>query len=233
MRHEIPVVNEKIVLYGTPMTSSEPPLACCDQPSRRETRREERRETILEIATRHFLDHGYAGTTMSSIAASLGGSKGTLWNYYASKELLFSDVLDRATRDFRAQLGTVLNRQEPIERALRQFCHKFVERLSSPDSVALHRLVVGESGRFPEMGRIFYERLLQRVHQLLSQFIASAMAGGDLRSDDAADAAKVLTALCLAGSHQELVTGAITALAPSEAERMAAGAVDKFLRVYR
>src|SRR3546814_18554216 len=49
---------------------------------RRQARRDEnharKRRKILEIAGRHFLDHGYAAATMSAIASELGGSKTTL-----------------------------------------------------------------------------------------------------------------------------------------------------------
>ena len=233
------VVNEIIVLYSTGMETENGAAeinaagaACCDRPSRREARREERRDLILEVATRYFLEHGYAGTTMSGIAASLGGSKGTLWSYYASKELLFGDVLDRATREFREQLGLVLNRDEPLQAALLQVCFRFLQRITNSDSVALHRLVVGEAGRFPEMGRIFYERVLQRVHQPLSRFIAAAMERGDLRADDPEEAANVLTALCMANCHQKLVTGVIDRVGEDEARKVAYGAVEKFLRLF-
>ena len=45
--------------------------------SRREARRLTRREAILDVAQASFMEYGYAGTTMSAIAAMLGGSKGT------------------------------------------------------------------------------------------------------------------------------------------------------------
>lgn len=240
MRVKNGIVNQIIVLYGTSMVREDQDTAlvggrlrCCDRPSRREARREERRDSILEVATRYFLDHGYAGTTMSGIAASLGGSKGTLWSYYASKELLFGDVLDRVTRDSREQLDLVLNRDAPIEAGLLQVCDRFLKRITNADAVALHRLVVGEAGRFPEMGRIFFERVFQRVHQPLTRYIAAAMERGELRKDDPAEASNVLTALCLADCHQKLVTGVLPSLPADLAPRLARGAVDKFLRIYR
>ena len=59
-------------------------------PGKREARKEERREAILAIAKRVFLDQGYSGASMSAISAELGGSKGTLWSYFPSKEELFA-----------------------------------------------------------------------------------------------------------------------------------------------
>ena len=52
-------------------------------------RRDQRREAILEVAREVFTEEGYAAASMSTIAARLGGSKGTLYNYFKSKEELF------------------------------------------------------------------------------------------------------------------------------------------------
>src|SRR3546814_18750006 len=64
---------------------------------RRQARRDEnharKRRKILEIAGRHFLDHGYAAATMSAIASELGGSKTTLWDHFPSKQ----DPIGRAS----------------------------------------------------------------------------------------------------------------------------------------
>ena len=121
---------------------------------------------------------------MSGIAAKLGGSKGTLWNYYPSKEVLFGAVLDRATAAFREQLTLTLSPDDPIETALTKFCTKFLGKLTMPESLALHRLVVGEAARFPEMGRIFYERAPWKTQELLACYLEQAAEKGLIRCDD-------------------------------------------------
>src|SRR3546814_1468365 len=45
--------------------------------NRREERKTQRRASILEVARRSFFEKGYAATTMSGIAATLGGSQST------------------------------------------------------------------------------------------------------------------------------------------------------------
>jgi len=209
-----------------------PDTSCCPPLTRREARREERREAILDVAARYFLEHGYAATTMSGIAAALGGSKGTLWSYYASKELLFADVLERVTSEFRAQLSLALNPDEPVETGLRQFCSRYLARLTHPDGLALHRLVMGEVSRFPEVGRIFYERAPRPVHELLATFLERAMERGELRRADPLEASQFLTALCMARSHLKLLTGVAPVLSPDAAEADAEAAIDVFLRAY-
>lgn len=204
----------------------------CAAPSRREARREERREAILDVAARYFLENGYAATTMSGIAAALGGSKGTLWSYYASKELLFGDVLERATQDFRAQLSLALNPEEDVAAALGKFCSRYLDRLTNPQAIALYSLVVGEAARFPEIGRIFYERGPLSVHRLLAGYLEQVMDRGDLRRADAFEAAQYLTALCLARSHTKTLARYTDVLTRAEAEADARAALDVFLRAY-
>ena len=54
------------------------------------SRGDAKRRAILDVASEVFLAQGYAETSMSEIAAKVGGSKGTLYNYFRSKEELFS-----------------------------------------------------------------------------------------------------------------------------------------------
>jgi AcrR family transcriptional regulator len=54
--------------------------------------RDQRREHIIHVAREVFFffeQLGYSAASMSTIAARLGGSKGTLYNYFKSKEELF------------------------------------------------------------------------------------------------------------------------------------------------
>jgi AcrR family transcriptional regulator len=201
-------------------------------PSRREARREARRETILDVAAQSFLEHGYAGTTMSAIAATLGGSKGTLWSYFPSKEVLFDAVIDRVTETFRAQLSPILHPRDGIETALRRFCLEFLRKVTSPEAIALHRLVIGEANRFPEMGRIFYERAPRQTQRLLAGFLADAMESGLLRREDPLLAARQLTGLCMYGCHQQLLMAAIDSAGPEAIEADVERAMATFLRAY-
>src|ERR1700721_3771942 len=68
--------------------------------------REEPRESILKVAREVFFENGYAATSMSSIAARLGGSKGTLYNYFKNKEELFeAQVRDMCGHGAERMLG--------------------------------------------------------------------------------------------------------------------------------
>lgn len=169
---------------------------------------------------------------MSAIAATLGGSKGTLWSYFASKDVLFAAVIDRVTQAFRAQLSLILNPRDGIEAALRRFCIEFLRKVTSPEAIALHRLVVGETNRFPEIGHIFYERAPRQTQKLLAEFLAGAMERKSLRPADPLIAARQLIALCMAGGHQLMLMGMTDSLAPETLEAEVDNAMNTFIHAY-
>ncbi len=207
-------------------------LPLCENPSRREARRQTRREAILDVAQRSFMEHGYAATTMSGIAAALGGSKGTLWSYFPAKDVLFAAVLDRATEAFQQQLTLLLNPQDDLETTLRRFARGFLQRVISPEALALYRLVMAEANRFPETGRIFHERATGRTLSTLAAYLAQQMARGLLRDADPQLLAQHLVALCQSGCHRMLLIRVIDSAEPEAIEADALGAVATFLRAY-
>ena len=210
------------------MTSS-PDNACL---SRREARRRDRRDAIIAVAKRSFLENGFAATTMSSIAAELGGSKGTLWSYFPGKEELFAAVLRDATGVYHASLAELLDTGGEVEPTLLRFSHDLLRKVTSPDAIALHRLVAAEASRFPKMGAIFQELAPLSTRNLLARFLEAAMAKGQLRQADAMLAARALVVLTLSGCHQQMIWGDMRAPAAGQIDADVSFAVDCFLRAY-
>ncbi|WP_176591790.1 TetR/AcrR family transcriptional regulator [Sphingobium sp. EM0848] len=205
----------------------------CDSTlSRRETRRRERRKAILEVAARSFLNNGYAATTMSSIAAEMGGSKGTLWSYFPSKEALFSAVLDDATTTYRERLAAILDHQGDLDRTLYRLGINLLQKVTSPDAIALNRLVTSEAGRFPEMGAIFYNLAPRHTRMLIAAFLEQAMDRGLLRKADPEQAARTFMTLLLSGCHQLMLMGQISQPTEVQIDADVSFALDCFLRAY-
>ena len=200
--------------------------------SRREARRLSRREAILDAAQASFMEHGYAGTSMSGIAAMLGGSKGTLWSYFPSKDVLFAAMVDRAVQAVRQQFSLILNPHDDVGTALRHFAREFLQTITAPPALALHRLVISEANRFPETGRIFHERASGRTRELLADYLAGAMERGFLRRADPLLAAYQLLGLCMTGCHQQLMLGLIAKPTPALIERDAETSVATFMLAY-
>ncbi|MBB3691971.1 TetR/AcrR family transcriptional regulator [Sphingomonas sp. BK580] len=163
--------------------------------TRRSQSREARRAAIVAVARQAFLENGYAATSMSTIASELGGSKGTLWAYFPSKEELFAAVLDDVTATFRMHLEDALRPGRDCRTTLVDFAQRFLGKMTNADTLRLSRLIIGEGGRFPEVGRLFYESGPRRVLERLSAYLAECVAAGQLRACDTTDAAVVLVQL--------------------------------------
>jgi AcrR family transcriptional regulator len=169
---------------------------------------------------------------MSAIATTLGGSKSTLWSYFPSKAALFEATLDHAIAKHHARLSENLVPGGDLETALGRFAKVFVGTVTSPRAIALHRLVQGEAGRFPEVGEIFYRRVPRRTNDLLADFLARAMRRGLLRQDDPLLAAHTFIALCMGGTYQLLMLGQSDWPGPEEIAQDVAQVLAVFLRAY-
>lgn len=169
---------------------------------------------------------------MSGIAARLGGSKGTLWNYFPSKEELFAAVLQEATDSYQQQLAQILDPEGPLEDVLHHITHSLVEKVTSEAAIALHRMVIADGRRFPELSRIFHDLAPRNTLSLLSEFLAGAMRRGQLRRADPTDAARLLMGLGCAGCHRQLLMAQIERVSPDDIASDARLAADTFLRAY-
>lgn len=196
---------------------------------KREARKQDRRAAIVAIATRHFMEQGYAGVSMSAIAAELGGSKGTLWSYFASKEELFDACVDEATRSYREQVSQLLVPSDDLHATLCAFVRSLLRKVISRDAIQLHRVIHAEVDRSPEMGRIFFRRGPQRTREMLADHLADAMRKGQLRDSDPLRAAYALTSLCM-GLQQRAMLG--QQFSDAELDEEADYIVDLFLRAF-
>ena len=198
---------------------------------RREARKADRRRIILDVAERSFVERGFADTSMSTIAAELGGSKTTLWSYFPSKDALFAAVVDSKIESFQAALDEALIATGGTAVVLSRFGCLFLNKITSASSSALHRLVVAECERFPQIGEAFAIRGPDRVRARLCRYMEEEMAAGRLRKGDALLAARQFLALCQAGFYLDRLwrptrKGQIDI--PSEVR----AAVDTFMRAW-
>jgi len=194
---------------------------------------ERRRQAILDVAKELFQAQGYAATSMSEIALRLGGSKGTLYNYFRSKEELFAAfMVDMCQAGSNRVFDTI---ETPttgnVIETLVDLGVNFVTFLFLPDTMTIHRLVVAESGRFPELGRIFYETGPKRGTENLTQFFSDLMDSGRLPRQDPAEAARWYKELLLAGIYNLRLWGIITDPTPAEIRTHVEKSVAVFLKV--
>ncbi len=71
-----------------------------EHPTRREREKAAHRRDILTAAENVFAEKGFERSTMEDVARAAEFSVGALYNYFENKELLWSEVITRITRDF-------------------------------------------------------------------------------------------------------------------------------------
>jgi TetR/AcrR family transcriptional repressor of mexJK operon len=180
---------------STEQTVSEP-LMC-----RRIPRGEKRREEIAEVAERVFLELGYTETTMQIVASRAGASKETLYRHFGSKEGLFSEVVRaRAARVYSGTAGE-FRLEGPPQVVLLQLGFNLLRLLLTEDPLCLFRIVVAETPRAPELGRIFFEQGPAEVLQQLTNYLEGAARNGHLDCPDPKLAAKLFLGAVVANRH--------------------------------
>jgi TetR/AcrR family transcriptional regulator, mexJK operon transcriptional repressor len=191
---------------------------------------------IREAATTLFLRSGYLGTSMEEVATVAGVSKQTVYTHFADKERLFTDLILGATNradDFLQYMTTVLQDTDDLETDLRQVARRYLGTVLQPELLLLRRLVIGESGRFPELAHTYYERAPERTLNTLASSFQRLAERGLLRLDDAPLAARHFAYLVLgAPLDRAMFCGGDGEMTPAELERQADAAVRAFLAAY-
>lgn len=195
-------------------------------------RGEARRAEILGIAREVFLEQGYAAASMSAIAARVGGSKGTLYNHFRSKEALFTAFLTEACAVEAAHAFDFSDFDGDVGAGLHRLGVRFLRFVLSDTVAAVHRVVIAEGARFPELGRAFYDIGPREGIARFSAFLSAQAAAGLLQVVDAPRAAEQFLELCKAGLHQRRLWGLTEVTSDEEIEANVDAAVYVFMAAY-
>jgi TetR/AcrR family transcriptional regulator len=193
-------------------------------------------ERILDAALVSMAAKGYDGTSLDSLAATLGVRKQTVLHHFGSKDGLLKALLARSADEVRAAVeaglatsGSPMDRVEAVVRA--------VFRLAAvrPDLLALTRETIRLGGSFTDELMSSLEPLTHEA----TEFLSASMDAGELRRHDprlvlltaystvigAATEVEVLRQLGVAPSvrilvrrRRELIDELRTVLAPREAK---------------
>jgi AcrR family transcriptional regulator len=192
--------------------------------------RDSRREAILAIAREVFTQEGYASASMSTIAAKVGGSKGTLYNYFRSKADLFVAVIQHQCDIHQAELFDVPS--PDLRTYLTLLACRFARLMLSEDVLAMHRIVVAEAVRFPEIGQALYDAGPKRGKARLIAYFDNAIAEGQMKPCDTGVAAEQAMELTLAGLYRRRLWNVGPPPSDAEIDSNVKAGVDTFLAAF-
>jgi AcrR family transcriptional regulator len=187
------------------------------------------RRLIIEAAGQEFRANGYAATCMNAVAQRAGISTKTLYRLIPTKAELFAHVVsDRIGRFILAVDDAVLDGLD-LPTALERILIAYGMLALDPEPIAINRLVIGESDRFPEIAATFYETAIVRTSRAMESWLRRQCEHGRLRLDDVEVAAGMLRGMMIMEPQRAVMLGQRAAPDAQEIARRARFAAHLFL----
>lgn len=190
---------------------------------------QDRRTRILRAAAALFIERGYAGVSMGDVLAEVGGSKATLYRYFADKADLFKSAVEMLIDERSRPLRTFRPGDSEVAETLTAFGRHFADIVLAPEAIALHRLITAEAERVAGIGRTFFAHGPSFGSAVLGDYLRGQVEAGTLRLDDPVLSSSQLYHAMLGDLQMRLLTSA-GPVTPDEIDRNIANAVTTFLR---
>jgi AcrR family transcriptional regulator len=145
--------------------------------------------TILDHATEAFLRDGYAATSIESIARTARVAKRTIYARWDGKAALFLAVVRRLIDNWLSTAGAWPETAD-LEASLLVAARSILSVALSSEAIALHRLMIAEGGRFPELRTIVARAGADEGVRRIAGLLGKGIAAGQLRTIDVAFAAE-------------------------------------------
>lgn len=150
---------------------------------------ERRRAEIVHHAIDEFARNGYNGADLDVIAREAGCSKGTLYNYFASKGDLFSASVDHVMFSMTDAVGPRDENGDPVEQ-LHQLIHGFLRYFAKHPQYV--ELLVQERSDFRDRKEPTYYRYREASRKQWKERFVQLMSNGRMREMPADQAINIL-----------------------------------------
>ncbi len=160
-----------------------------------ERRKDARPQELLAAALDLFVERGYAATRLDEVAARAGVSKGTLYLYFENKEELFKAVVRENMVSKLADAEELIARYEGHTSELLRLCiRNWWEKIGATKLSGISKLMLAESGNFPDVARFYHEEVVSRGEALIRRIVERGIAHDEFRPVDTVTATRVIIA---------------------------------------
>jgi AcrR family transcriptional regulator len=191
-----------------------------------------KRRQILDGARRVFLDLGFDGASMGEIARAAGVSKGTLYVYFADKNRLFEAIVEQQSLE-QSEIAFNFDPACDVATTLHDFGEAYIALICRPGGASAIRTVMAIAERMPELGRRYYERVLDKTINRLASYLDVHVASGELVVEDRQLAASQFLMVCQASLFLPYIFQAAPAPSPERVLQVVDSATRVFLAAYR
>jgi AcrR family transcriptional regulator len=191
-----------------------------------------KRRQILDGARKVFMNLGFDGASMGEIARAAGVSKGTLYVYFVDKNRLFEAIVEEEALGH-GQVEFNFDPARDVPTTLPEFGHAYIALLCRPGGGSAIRTVMAIAERMPDVGRRYYERVLENTINRLAAYLDARVKVGELAIDDCQLAASQFMLMCQASLFLPFIFQAAPPPSPARVTMVIDSATRMFLAAYR
>jgi AcrR family transcriptional regulator len=154
-----------------------------------------RPDEVLEAALDLFASNGFAATRMDDIARVAGLSKAAIYLYFPSKNDVFKALVESRIASLRSKVADIAAdmKHDPVA-GLKHVVQFWAASNSDPRIIALPRIILAESTRFPELAEHYHRVVITQTQSVIVGLIEAGIAQGKFRQLDSKIAARALIA---------------------------------------
>ncbi|MFT8308817.1 TetR/AcrR family transcriptional regulator [Acetobacter malorum] len=141
----------------------------------------ERLRKLTASATELFLEHGYEATSMDMLIQQVGGSRRNIYERFGGKEGLFSAVIAEECVKLAEPLESLTLEDGCVRQTLEKFGAEILHIIKQPRVLELHRLMIAEGKRFPQLSRTIWSAGHHNAKSVLAAWIRKQQEQGTLR----------------------------------------------------
>ncbi|MCK4708886.1 MAG: TetR/AcrR family transcriptional regulator [Gammaproteobacteria bacterium] len=168
---------------------------CSQHQCRWRRRKEARPEEILDSALDLFTEKGFNSARMVDVAKRAGISKGTLYLYFESKEVIFQELVKTMISPMvdEAEIAIKQFKGSSTE-LLDMFVSNWWKGIWNSKLSSIPKLIFSEAGNFPDLAEFYVETIVKRVRGLFKDIIQQGINNNEFKQCDAETAARLLMA---------------------------------------
>ena len=190
-----------------------------------------REHALVHTAAQLFLEKGYSKVSLEMIAREAHVAVRTIYVKFGGKAGLLSAAITRGRAKFFSNMASLETDTRSLEDILVDYALRFLELVSQPAFVNLHRMVVAEARTTPELAETFYNAGPQQSREQLAKFFARPDFQHCLRPELSHEFLAVHFTTCLLGDNmRRMLFPPDHPPSNTEIRRQAALGVDLFLR---
>jgi AcrR family transcriptional regulator len=191
---------------------------------------EETGALILEAARYEFSHSGYAATAMENVSRRGGVSTKTLYRLFPNKAALFEAMVSERMDNFVSVVKLRACDGSDVETALGEALMACAELMLDGEVIALQRVIVADSVKFPDILETFFRRAITRTQDTLANWLRAQQKRGTIELEDADIAAGMLLGMLAFQPQRSVIFGHRPAPTREERELRAKTCAKLFLQ---